>query len=378
MNKKNIAVILGTRPEAIKLIPVYRLLKMNKSIRVVLINTGQHKEMLDQVLKFFNVKPDYDLDIMRSGQSLSSMSTILISSLEKIYKEVKPYLVLVQGDTASCFFGGMVAYFKKIKIVHLEAGLRTNDKYAPFPEEGLRHMLSCVTDLHFAPTEIAKNNLLSENIVSSKVYVVGNTVIDSLFITIRLIENNIERYRIKFDDILNSGNKNILVTSHRRENQGEGLLNICNSLLALAKSYEDYNFIFPVHRSPEVQGTVNDTLQKISNIKLIEPLPYDELIFVMDNSYLILSDSGGIQEEAPSLNKPVLILRDKTERPEGVNSNCSTLVGNSQERIVSAFDTLMEDESVYNQMKFSKNPYGDGKSAKRIVSILNKIFKIGA
>lgn len=371
--KKKIAIVLGTRPEAIKLIPIYLRIKKESTYDIILINTGQHKEMLDQVFEFFGVNPDYNLSVMRNEQSLSTISSALIISLNDIYDNVNPDLIIVQGDTASCFFAGLLGYYKRKKIVHLEAGLRTGNKNSPFPEEGFRHMLSSIVDLHFAPTQESKMNLKRENIKESKIEVVGNTVIDSLLLAKNIIDKQREFYENKFSSVLNKNNKNILITTHRRENQGVGLDNICLALKFLSAQYSDFNFIYPVHLSPYVQTVVKNSLKEITNIKLLDPLPYDDLIYIMGESYLVLTDSGGIQEEAPSLNKPVLILRDSTERPEGVLAGCSIVIGTNVDSIVSTFQKLVEDKKKYSEMASSINPFGDGKSSERVV---NEIFKM--
>lgn len=372
MKSKKVVIVYGTRPEAIKLIPVYLALRKNKNVDAVLVSTGQHQKMLDDVLHFFQVKSDYNLEVMRQNQDLPELSSVLISKLNILFKEIKPEVVVVQGDTATSFVGALVAYYHKIKVAHVEAGLRTYNKYSPFPEESLRRMVASITDIHFAPTESAKMHLINENHDSSQIFVVGNTVIDSLLMAKNIITSKHHVYKKKFE-FLFSDKTCILITTHRRENFGEGLKNIIDALIDLAKRYETYYFLFPVHFNPNVYEPVHKRLGSFENIKLIAPLPYDDLVYFMLNSKIIITDSGGIQEEAPSLGKPVIVIRDTTERPEGVAAGCSVLAGTLRENIVNTFIHINDDPEVYKQMAEVINPYGDGKSAERIETILNKL-----
>ncbi|MDI6864402.1 non-hydrolyzing UDP-N-acetylglucosamine 2-epimerase [Thermodesulfovibrio yellowstonii] len=374
---KRILLIFGTRPEAIKMAPLYwEFKKYQEDFDVKVCVTAQHRQMLDQVLNFFNIKPDYDLNLMRNNQSLFNITSDSIVELEKVYDDFNPHIVLVQGDTTTSFTSALSAYYKKIKVAHIEAGLRSGNKYSPFPEEINRVLVGHIADYHFAPTEKAKQNLYNEGI-RENVWVVGNTVIDALFLGLRILEEN-EELRSKIELYFNGifefqREKIILVTGHRRESFGEGFENICNALKEIAESYPELKIIYPVHLNPNVREPVNRILNGIKNIFLLEPLEYPYLIWLMSKSFLILTDSGGIQEEAPSLGKPVLVMREVTERVEGIEAGTASLVGIKKENIVKAVQSLIENTSEYHKMARAINPYGDGLSSKRIVEIIRSI-----
>ncbi|MEO9385736.1 non-hydrolyzing UDP-N-acetylglucosamine 2-epimerase [Chromobacterium phragmitis] len=365
-----ILTIFGTRPEAIKMAPLVIELNSIKGIDARVCVTGQHREMLDQVLKLFEIKPDYDLNIMRPNQTLQSVTTDIISSLSPILEDFKPDSVLVHGDTTTTFAASIAAFYKQINIVHIEAGLRTGDIYSPWPEEGNRKLTSIIAHLHFAPTISSYENLLKENIPSDKIFITGNTVIDALLIAIEKL-NNCETLRRSIEEkfsFLDKKRKSVLITAHRRENFGDGIKNICNAIKKLADEYKDFDFIYPIHMNPKIQVPVKAALTGIPNIHLIEPLDYLPFIYIMSRATIILTDSGGIQEEAPTLGKPVLVMRDTTERPEAVAAGTVRLVGTNTETIIKEFKKIIDDEDEYNRMAKAKNPYGDGKSRKIIVS----------
>ena len=373
---KKILVVFGTRPEAIKMAPIIQKLKKEEDCyetRVCV--TAQHREMLDQVLDLFKINPDYDLNIMQPDQDLDEVASKILIKLKSVLDDFLPDLVLVHGDTITTFTASLSAYLKKIKVGHVEAGLRTGDLFSPWPEEGNRKLTSILTDYHFAPTALSKKNLLDEGIDESKIFITGNSVIDALQITVNRIENDkklksqIEK-RVEKSGFVNLSSKFILVTGHRRENFGQGMLNICESLKVLAKNNLDINFLYPVHLNPNVRKPVNDLLSDISNIKIVEPFEYEEFVYLMSKSYLILTDSGGIQEEAPSLGKPVLVMRNKTERPEAIEAGTVKLVGSDKDKIVKEVQRLLDNYEEYQKMCKAINPYGDGKTSKRIIEIL--------
>ena len=373
---KKILVVFGTRPEAIKMAPVIQKLKKEEDCyeaRVCV--TAQHREMLDQVLDLFKINPDYDLNIMQPDQGLDEVASKILIKLNPVLDDFLPDLVLVHGDTITTFAASLSAYLKKIKVGHVEAGLRTGDLFSPWPEEGNRRLTSILTDYHFAPTALSKKNLLDEGIDDSKIFITGNSVIDALQIIVSRIESDkklkfqIEK-RVEKSGFVNLSSKFILVTGHRRENFGQGMLSICKSLKVLAKNNLDINFIYPVHLNPNVRKPVNDLLSDISNIKIVEPFEYEEFVYLMSKSYLILTDSGGIQEEAPSLGKPVLVMRDKTERPEAIEAGTVKLVGSDKDKIVKEVQKLLDNYEEYQKMCKAINPYGDGKTSKRIIEIL--------
>jgi UDP-N-acetylglucosamine 2-epimerase (non-hydrolysing) len=365
---KKLLFIFGTRPEAIKMIPIYKKFKESKLFDVKICITAQHRKMLDDVIEFFGVKADYDLNIMQSNQTLEELTSRLLIKISKILEEYKPNLVFVQGDTTTSFVASLASFYKKIDIAHIEAGLRTNNRYSPFPEEINRQLTARIAKYHFAPTIKAKENLLKENIKENNIYVVGNSVIDALFLTLNRIKNK----KLELPYKLNN-KKFILITAHRRENFGEGFLNICNSIKELALKYPQIDFVYPVHLNPNVQKPVKKILSNIKNVYLIEPLKYENFIYLMSKAYIILTDSGGIQEEAPSLGKPVLVMRKNTERPEAVEVGTVKLVGTT--KIVDEVTLLLENENEYLRYKKLKNPYGDGKTSEKVYSIIKDVLK---
>jgi len=365
MNKIKIALIFGTRPETIKMFPIISEIKKYPNlIESKIIVSGQHREMLDQMLEVFQINPDYDLNIMEQGQSLSHITKNSLLGIEKILKKERPSMVLVQGDTTTTFAGALAAFYQKIKIGHIEAGLRTNNKYCPFPEELNRHLTSVLTDLHFAPTEKACQNLLSEGVKRENVFVSGNTVIDSLFLMTE--ENYIFREPL-LRDIKMFEKKIILVTMHRRENWGRPLRETCQALIKLLEDYYDLSVIFPIHKNPEIRKIVNEILKSRKEVLLLDTLDYKDMVNLMSKSHILLTDSGGIQEEAPSLGKPVLVLRDETERPEAIEAGVVKLIGTNSKKIIREVKELLDNEKKYLEMTRNINPYGDGKASERIV-----------
>jgi UDP-N-acetylglucosamine 2-epimerase (non-hydrolysing) len=381
---KKILIVFGTRPEAIKMAPlIQRLKKYNSKFRPVVCVPAQHRNMLDQVLDIFNISPDYDLDIMEKDQDLFHITIRSLFGLKDILMAERPDLVMVQGDASTAFVAGLAAYYLRIPIAHVEAGLRTYNKYSPFPEEKNRHLLSVLADLHFAPTEWAKTNLIKEGIPEDMIWVTGNTVIDALFQvlkgqSLKTKQKAIKEYfRKRWDLILPFDLKKlILVTGHRRESFGEGFRNICMALKEIARLKDEVVIIYPVHLNPNVSRPVKAILKGISNIHLIEPIEYEFFVFLMSHSYLILTDSGGIQEEAPSLGKPVLVMRDRTERPEGIKAGSVRLVGTSKETIVEHTLELLDNEQLYRKMSSVTNPYGDGRASEKIVNILLSYYNL--
>jgi UDP-N-acetylglucosamine 2-epimerase (non-hydrolysing) len=373
---KKILIVFGTRPEAIKMAPLVKELQkdvLNFETKVCV--TAQHREMLDQVLDLFQITPDYDLNIMKPGQDLYDVTSNILLKIKPVLEGFNPDVVLVHGDTATTFATSLAAYYQKIKIGHIEAGLRTGDLYSPWPEEGNRRLTGVLTDYHFSPTNTSKDNLLNEGVIESSVFVTGNTIIDAL----QLVENRIkndESLRLKIENtIFQSGfqelnSKFILVTGHRRENFGQGFLNICEALKVLSKNNPDINILYPVHLNPNVRKPVNKLLSSVNNIKLVDPFQYEEFIYLMSKSYLILTDSGGIQEEAPSLGKPVLVMRDTSERPEAIEAGTVKLVGSDQNKIIKEVQKLLNDNGEYQKMSKAHNPYGDGNASEKILNIL--------
>ncbi|NLJ83640.1 MAG: UDP-N-acetylglucosamine 2-epimerase (non-hydrolyzing) [Halanaerobiaceae bacterium] len=362
--KLRVMTIFGTRPEAIKMAPLVKELEKEEEIESIVAVTAQHREMLDQVLELFAISPDYDLDIMKAGQSLTEISVRVLEGLEKVLKEAGADLVLVHGDTSTTFLAALAAFYQQIKIGHVEAGLRTYNKYSPFPEEMNRQLTGVLTDLHFAPTSAARENLLKENILAEKVFVTGNTVIDALLQTVR------EDYTFN-DDILDGidfeGRKVVLLTAHRRENLGRPMEEIFRAVRQLVEENPELEVIFPVHLNPVVRQAASAILGKRDRVHLIEPLDYEPFVNLMARCYLVLTDSGGIQEEAPGLGKPVLVLRNTTERPEAITAGTVRLVGTDAEKIYQAATELIRDEEAYARMANAVNPYGDGQAARRIV-----------
>jgi UDP-N-acetylglucosamine 2-epimerase (non-hydrolysing) len=364
-----ILTVFGTRPEAIKMAPVIKALDSEANIESKVCVTAQHREMLDQVLDLFAIKPAYDLNIMQAKQDLTDITCSVLSGLKNIINEFKPDRILVHGDTTTTFVATLAAYYQRIPVGHVEAGLRTGNIYAPFPEEINRKLTASIADLNFAPTQKAKENLLSEGINQAAIHVTGNTVIDALLETVDKLKSS---SNIQFP-FLSKDKKLILVTGHRRENFGHGFDNICHALKRLAQ-LKDLQIVYPVHLNPNVREPVLRILGNCENIHLIEPLDYLPFVYLMNQAYLILTDSGGIQEEAPALGKPVLVMRETTERPEAVEAGTVVLVGTDKNKIVSECEKLLDDKASYDKMSFAHNPYGDGKAANRIVNIIKNEF----
>jgi len=370
MQKKKIAVVFGTRPEAIKMAPVIRELeKHNEHFETVVISTAQHREMLDQVLSVFDIQPDYDLDIMEPNQSLSDVTASAIKGLEKVYTSECPDMVLVHGDTTTSYVAALSAFYLKIPIGHVEAGLRTNDKYFPFPEEMNRQMIDSLSDLYFVPTEQGLENLKSENKNMNNVVVTGNTAIDAVHITQKLESNH------QVINMMEEDKRWILLTMHRRENNGEAMNHVFNTIKRIIKEHSDVEIVFPVHMSPTIQSHVKESLAEIEQVHLLEPLEVDVFHKVVEKSTLVLTDSGGIQEEAPLLNVPVLVLRNKTERPEGVKAGTIKVIGTEEDNVYEEVNTLLNDKTAYQNMTTAKNPYGDGRASERIVKRISEYFK---
>lgn len=376
---KKVLLVFGTRPEAIKMAPLVKeLLECSNEFDTRVCVTAQHREMLDQVLEIFDIKPDYDLNIMKNGQDLFDITSNVIVGLRKVLDDYCPDIVLVHGDTTTSFAASLAAFYKKIKVGHVEAGLRTYNIKSPWPEEANRQLTGVLADLHFAPTDQSHKNLINELKKSENVYITGNTVIDALLHTVNKIENDndlknkiIKELRCAYPNI--NERKFLLVTGHRRENFGEGFINICEALKEIAIKNPDFDIVYPVHFNPNVRSIVNNILNKISNIYLIEPLQYQQFVFVMSQSFFIITDSGGVQEEAPSLGKPVLVMRDTTERPEAVKAGTVKLVGAIKNSIVDASQILIDNRVEYEKMSKAHNPYGDGKASQRIIEILRNV-----
>lgn len=359
--------IFGTRPETIKMAPLVKELKERKNIKTVVCVTAQHRQMLDQVLNAFNIIPDYDLDIMKQGQTLSDITTRVLKGLEKVIEEVKPDLVLVHGDTTTTFAGALAAFYHQIPIGHVEAGLRTYNKYSPYPEEINRQFVGIVSDLNFAPTEKSKQNLLNEGKKPESIYVTGNTAIDALKTTVRE----------EFSDEITEwaqGSRLLVLTAHRRENLGEPMRHMFKAIKRIIDKYDDIKMVYPVHLNPIVVETANEIFGDCERVKLVKPLEVVEFHNLLNKSYLILTDSGGIQEEAPSLGKPVIVLRDTTERPEGIEAGTLKLAGTEEETIYEILEELLNDNQAYQKMSMASNPYGDGKASEKIVDAIEKFF----
>lgn len=361
--------IFGTRPEAIKMAPLVKELERRKEIESIVCVTAQHREMLDQVLNTFDIKPDYDLNIMKQGQSLADVTTRALVGLEEVIKEVKPDIVLVHGDTTTTFAGALAAFYNQVAIGHVEAGLRTYDKYSPYPEEMNRQMVDRLSDMYFAPTEISKDNLLKENIDESKIYITGNTAIDAMSTTVD------ENYTHPELDWIKAGERMILLTAHRRENLGEPMRHIFSAIKRVVDEFNDVKVIYPIHMNPRVREVANEVFGDADRVKLIEPLEVFDFHNFQNKSYIILTDSGGIQEEAPSLGKPVLVLRDTTERPEGIKAGTLKLVGTDEDVIYEETKKLLLDKKEYEKMSKASNPYGDGHASERIVNAIIKYFE---
>lgn len=360
--------IFGTRPEAIKMASLVKELEKREEVKSIVCVTAQHREMLDQVLNTFDIKPDYDLNIMKQGQTLADVTTRALIGLEKVIKEVKPDIVLVHGDTTTTFAGALAAFYNQVAIGHVEAGLRTDDKYSPYPEEMNRQCVDRMTDLYFAPTEISKNNLLKENISEEKIYVTGNTAIDAMSTTVDEDYVHPDLEWIKPDERM------ILLTAHRRENLGEPMRHIFKAVKRIVDEFSDIKVIYPIHMNPKVREVASEVFDGCDRIRLIEPLEVFDFHNFLNKSYIILTDSGGIQEEAPSLGKPVLVLRDTTERPEGIKAGTLKLVGTDEEVIYEETKKLLTNIDEYEKMSKASNPYGDGHASKRIVDAIVKYF----
>ncbi len=364
---KKIWVVFGTRPEAIKMAPLVVALKKMPGIDSTLCVTAQHREMLDQVLDLFQVKPDFDLDVMKKGQNLTDVTVAILNGLRALFEEHKPDRILVHGDTNTTLSAALAAYYARIPVSHVEAGLRTNNIYSPWPEEGNRQLTSVITDMHYAPTNWARDNLLKEAVDPSRILVTGNTVIDALLMIVqRLKVDNNFRANVELQfPFVDSERKLILVTGHRRENFGDGFLNICKALSRIAER-DDIQIVYPVHMNPNVQEPVKKWLGDKANVILIEPLEYLPFVYLMSRCHHIITDSGGIQEEAPSLGKPVLVMRETTERPEAVKAGTVKLVGTDSDKIVNESQRLLDDSKHYRAMSIANNPYGDGNACKII------------
>ncbi|WP_414156073.1 non-hydrolyzing UDP-N-acetylglucosamine 2-epimerase [Pseudomonas sp. BNK-30] len=364
--------VFGTRPEAIKMAPLALNLAQDNRFESRVCVTGQHRQMLDQVLDLFEITPDYDLNIMKPGQDLTDVTTAILQGLKPVLAEFKPDVVLVHGDTATTLATSLAAYYQQIPIAHVEAGLRTNNLYSPWPEEGNRRLTGTLAALHFAPTSTSSDNLLKEGTNAAQIYITGNTVIDALLEVVRKLESPALKrsFEQQFDFLANE-RRMVLVTGHRRENFGDGFERICQALVQTAREFPDVDIVYPVHLNPNVREPVNRLLADVVNIHLIEPLDYLPFVYLMSRSYLILTDSGGIQEEAPALGKPVLVMRDTTERPEAVAAGTVKLVGTDVASITEHLAQLLSDEVTYRDMSFAHNPYGDGKACARILDALS-------
>ncbi|WP_163322468.1 non-hydrolyzing UDP-N-acetylglucosamine 2-epimerase [Draconibacterium mangrovi] len=381
--KKKILSVFGTRPEAIKMAPLVKELEKNKDIiDSKVCATAQHREMLDQVLEIFDIHPDYDLDIMKPNQDLYEITSRVLLKMRDVLDDYQPDVVLVHGDTTTSSTAALAAFYKQIAVGHIEAGLRTGNIYSPWPEEMNRKMTGALSTWHFAPTQLAQENLLRENINKTNIFITGNTVIDALFLATEKIKTSPELeqkitnelndlFQTDLESVVNS--RFILVTGHRRENFGDGFIQICESLQEIAREFPDVNIVYPVHLNPNVKGPVYELLNGFNNIHLIQPLSYLPFIYLLEKCYFVLTDSGGIQEEAPSFGKPVLVMRNTTERPEAVNAGTVKLVGTNKDKILTETRRLINEQSYYNSMAEAHNPYGDGKACERIVKQLIEI-----
>jgi len=375
MHIKNL-IIFGTRPEAIKMAPLVKeFLKHNDKFDTKVCITAQHREMLDQVLEFFEITPDFDLDLMKPNQNLYSLTADIIINLKPILEDFKPDYVYVHGDTTTTMAASIASFYSGAKVCHVEAGLRTFNKRSPFPEEVNRSIAGSISDYHFAPTTTSKQNLLNENVNTNSILVTGNTVIDAL----QFSSNKVNSSSYTDDEVetlktlVDTSKKLILVTGHRRENHGQGFINICSALKQIALENKDVQIIYPVHLNPNVQKPVYDLLGDVNNVNLIAPLSYPAFVWLMSKSYIIITDSGGVQEEAPSLGKPVLVMRDTTERPEAVDAGTVLLVGTDTEKIVTETNKLLNNQEFYNSMSMLHNPYGDGTSCEKIVEFIRDL-----
>ena len=368
--------VFGTRPEAIKMAPLVHALNNDPAIDAKVCVTAQHREMLDQVLNLFEIVPDYDLNIMKPGQSLEQVTTNILLNLKPVLEQFKPDIVLVHGDTATTFATSLGAYYQQIPVGHVEAGLRTGNLYSPWPEEGNRKLTAAIAQLHFAPTQVSKDNLIAEGISESLLEVTGNTVIDALFMIKQKLANDSDLNGTlkSLFPMLDPIKKLVLVTGHRRESFGGGFERICEALAEIAIKHQDVQILYPVHLNPNVREPVNRILKNVDNVHLIEPQDYLPFVYLMNQSHIILTDSGGIQEEAPSLGKPVLVMRDTTERPEAVDAGTVKLVGTDKQTIINAVELLLTDDKEYSRMSRAHNPYGDGDACQRIVNKIKQKF----
>lgn len=367
MDKIKVLTVFGTRPEAIKMAPLVKELERHEEIESVVCVTAQHRQMLDQVLEIFDIKPDYDLNIMKDRQTLVGITTRGLEGLDEVIREIHPDIILVHGDTSTTFLGSLAAFYNKVAVGHVEAGLRTYDKYSPFPEEINRRLTGVIADMHFSPTTRNRDNLLKENVDESKIYITGNTVIDALQTTVRA------DYEFKDETLKNmdwDGKRVIVMTAHRRENLGTPLENICLAVKQLVEEFEDIEVVYPVHMNPAVRDVANRILGGMDRVKLIEPVNADELHNAISRSFMVMTDSGGLQEEAPSLGKPVLVMRNETERPEAVDAGTVKIAGVKKDVIYNLAKELLTDEEEYNKMAKAVNPYGDGHASERIVKAI--------
>ena len=373
MKKIKVLSVIGTRPAAIKMAPVVQALEKSERHESIVCLTGQHRQMLDQMVSLFDLRVDYDLNIMKKGQTLSHIVSQVTEKLQNVIQRTQPDWLLIQGDTATCFAAALTGFYNKIKLGHVEAGLRTYNLQAPFPEEANRQLVSRIANMHFAPTETSKANLEKEGVKPEKIIVTGNTVIDALLWMKERVSWKAEWQQdlASATTVLTSGKPYVLVTGHRRENHGSGFINICEALRTLAEKYSQWHFIYPVHLNPNVQTPVYKILSGIDNIHLIEPLNYDLLVYLLENCSIVLTDSGGIQEEAPSLGKPVLVMRETTERPEGITAGTAKLLGTNVDDIVNNVSLLIDDSAEYQKMARAVNPYGDGQASDRIIRVLS-------
>ena len=381
---KKILIVFGTRPEAIKMAPLVKeFQKHTNEFKTKVCVTAQHREMLDQVLDLFEITPEYDLDIMKPGQDLYDVTSNVLLGMKSVLNDFKPDVVFVHGDTSTTFAASLAAFYQQISVAHIEAGLRTGNIYSPWPEEANRQLTTQITSYHFAPTTTSKTNLLKENVNEQSIAVTGNTVIDALFLALEKIksnkqlESNIIDHLKTLDYELKDDKKIILVTGHRRENHGQGFINICTALKEIAVSNPDIDIVYPVHLNPNVQKPVKKLLSSINNIYLIEPLQYEQFIYMMDRSYFIITDSGGVQEEAPSLGKPVLVMRDTTERPEALDAGTVKLVGTDTDLIIKEAQELIDNKKAYELMSKASNPYGDGHACEKVIAFYRTMNKKG-
>jgi len=375
---KKILLVFGTRPEAIKMAPLVKAFQKDKYFETRVCVTAQHREMLDQVLDMFDIVPEYDLNLMKPGQDLYDITANVLLGMKDVLADFQPDVVLVHGDTTTTSATALSAFYQKIKVGHVEAGLRTHDIYSPWPEEANRQITGVLSNYHFAPTTTSRDNLLRENKLKENILVTGNTVIDALFLALEKIENDevLKKQivtKINQEYKLDKSKKIILVTGHRRENFGQGFINICESLKTLALNNPDIDIVYPVHLNPNVQKPVKEILSDVSNVYLINPLQYESFLYLMNRSYFIITDSGGVQEEAPSLGKPVLVMRDTTERPEALEAGTVKLVGTDPQKIIKEAQKLLDDTMEYERMSKAHNPYGDGNACERIIDFLKEV-----